>query len=325
MKKIAILLLMFSLLVGCSSQKSSEELEEVSIMLDWYPNAVHSAIYVAEENGYFEEEGIKVKIEMPADTNDPLKLAAAGKVDLAITYQSQLLLSRAEGIPIVSLAAYVRHSLDGIMFKEESGIQSPKDLEGKKVGYPSTSVSEAIVASMVENDGGDINKVELIDVGWDLMQSLATDNVDALVGAYVNHEAVKLEKEGYNIEMLDLPEFGVPDNYELVVATGEETLAKKEELFKKFWSAVTKGQEKVVQDPEASLQVLLDSQNSNFPLNEDVEKESLRILLPLMDGGDAPFGYQEEKSWKAVADWLYETKVIDEPVDPSHAFVNIVE
>jgi putative hydroxymethylpyrimidine transport system substrate-binding protein len=330
-KFLAILILAAAFLAGCSGendnskQGKAKELEDVSIMLDWYPNAVHAPIYAAKEKGYFEDEGLNVKIEMPADTNDPLKLAATGKVDLAISYQNQLLLSRAEGIPVVSVAAYVRHSLDGIMYKKDSGIESPKDLEGKNVGYPSTVVSEAIVTSMVKNDGGDIDKVKLTDVGWDLMPSLATDNVDALIGAYANHELVLLKKEGYDVDMLNLMDYGVPDNYELVMVTGEKTLEKKRETLEKFWRAVTKGQELVKKDPEAGLQILLNHENESFPLDKEVETESLNILLPLMEDEDKPFGYQEEAVWEDVANWLLEANVIKEKVDHKKAFTNITE
>ncbi|MBS4189557.1 ABC transporter substrate-binding protein [Bacillus sp. FJAT-49705] len=334
MKKIwfkrLLIVVMAIMLVGCSSKNEStkegnkKELDDISIMLDWYPNAVHTAIYVAKEKGYFEDEGLNVKIEMPADTNDPLKLAATGKVDLAISYQSQLLLSRAEDIPVVSIAALVRHSLDAIMYKKESEINSPKDLEGKNVGFPSSSISEAVVSSMVKNDGGDMSKVKMTDVGWDLMPSLATDNVDALVGAYINHEQVLLKKEGYNVDFLSLPDYGVPDNYELVIVTGEKTLAKKKESIEKFWRAVTKGQETLKKDPAAGLQILLDHENESFPLDKEVEEESLQVLLPLMEDPNIPFGYQDEAVWQDVADWLYDSKVIQEKVDPKEAFTNIV-
>ncbi|WP_102275486.1 ABC transporter substrate-binding protein [Cytobacillus massiliigabonensis] len=323
-----LLVILAMLLTACSEEnttsKEKEKAEDISIMLDWYPNAVHTAIYVAKEKGYFADEGLNVNIEMPADTNDPLKLAATGKVDLAISYQTQLLVSRAEGIPVVSVAALVRHSLDAIMFKKESGIQSPKDLEGKNIGYPSASVNEAVVSTMVKKDGGDINKVKMTDVGWDLMSSLATDHVDALTGAYINHELVLLKKEGYDMDILKLTDFGVPDNYELVVVTGEKTLKKKKAAIEKFWQAVTKAQEDVKKDPDAALKVLLDHENGSFPLDKDVEIESLRVLLPLMEESNKPFGYQEEKTWNEVARWLYESKVIKEKLDVKDAFINIV-
>lgn len=319
------------LLAACGGNGATEKenagekkTEDISIMLDWYPNAVHSSIYAAQEKGYFEEEGLNVKIEMPADTNDPLKLAATGKVDLAISYQNQTILSRAEGIPVVSVAAYVRHSLDTIMMKKESGITSPKDLEELSVGYPSSILSEAVVETMVKHDGGDYSKVNMTDVGWDLIPSVATGNVDAIVGGYINHEYVLLNKEGYNMEVLKLSDYGVPDNYELVIVTGEETLAKKKGAIEKFWRALTKGQEFVKKNPKEGLQVLVDHENESFPLDPEVEKESLEILLPLMDEEGVPFGYQEVESWQKVADWLFEMGVIKEQVDPNEIVKNIV-
>lgn len=316
------------LLIGCSTSQESntgkkDKLEDISIMLDWYPNAVHSAIYYAKEKGFFEEEGLNVKIEMPADTNDPLKLAATGKVDLAISYQTQLIVSRGEGIPVVSLGAFVRHSLDGIMYKKSGGIAAPKDLEGKTVGYPSTSVSEAILATMVEHDGGDMSKVKVTDVGWDLMPALATDNVDAIIGAYINHELVLLRKEGYEVEMMNPSDYGVPDSYELIIVSGEKTLKKKRAAFEKFWRALSKGHEAVKQNPEAGLQVLLDHENESFPLDKEVETESLNILLPLMDDDGVPFGYQEEAMWQDVINWLFETKILKEKIEPTEAFENV--
>lgn len=325
-----LLVVVAVVLAGCTgtNQKGNEsekkKTEDVSIMLDWYPNAVHSAIYVAQEKGYFKDEGLNVKIEMPADTNDPLKLAAIGKVDLALSYQTQVAMSRAEGIPVVSVAALVRHPLDTVMFKKETGIKTPKDLEGKNVGYPSTIISEALVKTMVKNDGGDFNKVKMTDVGWDLMPSIATDKVDAIIGGYINHEYVLLKKEGYNMEAMKLTDYGVPDNYELVLVAGEKTVAKKKDSIEKFWKAVAKGQEDVKKNPEKGLKVLLDHENDSFPLDKKVETESLATLLPLMEDEGVPFGYQDEEKWKDVVEWLYKTGVIKDKINPNDAFENIV-
>ncbi|KAA0948725.1 ABC transporter substrate-binding protein [Sporosarcina sp. ANT_H38] len=327
--RIMMVAVLLMILTGCSqrgksSSANEKELEDISIMLDWYPNAVHSSIYYAKEKGLFEEEGLNVTIEMPAETNDPLKLAAIGKVDLAISYQMQVALSRSEEIPVVSLAAFVRHSLNGIMYKKESGITSPKDLENKTVGFASSEISQAVVETMVETDGGDPSKVKMMDVGWDLMPALATDNVDALTSAYINHELVILRKEGYDIEVVSPSDYGVPESYELIIVTGEETLKKKKPLFEKFWRALAKGQEAVKENPEAGLQVLLDHENNSFPLDKKIEAQSLEILLPLMDAENLPFGYQEEESWEAVIDWLVEKKIIQEKYDTKDVFENIM-
>ena len=319
-----VIVALLMMLVGCSQTEKSEGLEDLTIMLDWYPNAVHAGIYYAKEKGLFEEEGLNVTIEMPAETNDPLKLAAIGKVDLAISYQMQVALSRSEDIPVVSLATLVSHSLDGIMYKKESGVTSPKDLKNKMVGYSSSEISQAVVETMVEADGGDPSKVKMMDVGWDLMPAIGTDNVDAITSAYRNHELVILKKEGHDIEMIDPSDYGVPESYELIIVTGEETLKVKKPLFEKFWRALDKGHEAVKENPEVGLQVLLDHENESFPLDKEIEAESLEILLPLMDSENLPFGYQEEESWEAVIDWLVDKKVIEEKYDTKDVFENIM-
>ncbi|WP_102691510.1 ABC transporter substrate-binding protein [Rummeliibacillus pycnus] len=332
MKKWISILLLVSLAVfitGCNGKdqttdESGKKLDNLSIMLDWYPNAVHSAIYVAQQKGYFKDEGLNVDIQMPADTNDPLKLAATGKVDLAISYQNQAILSKSEGIPIVSVAALVRHSLDTLMAKKSSGIKTPKDLEGKNVGYSSSEISEATIKEMVEADGGDFSKVKMTDVGFDLIPAIATDRVDAITGGYINHEYVLLNKEGYNMHAIKDSDYGVPDNYELVLVTGQKTFDQKRDAIKRFWKAVTKGQETVKKNPKEGLQILLDHENDSFPLKKDVETKSLEILLPLMEEKGVPFGYQEKASWQKAAKWLYKNGVIKKQVQPDEVMDNIV-
>lgn len=326
---IVILLTFIIVAAGCNGkaqpkEENGKKLDNISIMLDWYPNAVHSAFYVAQEKGYFKEEGLNVKIEMPADTNDPLKLAATGKVDLAISYQNQTILSKSEGIPIISVAALVRHSLDELMMKKSSGIHSPKDLEGKNVGYSSSELSEAIIKTMVEADGGDFSRVKMTDVGWDLIPSVATDRVDAIIGGYINHEFVLLNKEGYDMKSIQNSDYDVPDNYELILVTGQKTFHQKRDTIKRFWKAVAKGQEEVKKNPKESLQILLDHENDSFPLDKDVETKSLEILLPRMEDDGLPFGYQEKESWEKTENWLFKKGVIKNHVNINDVMDNIV-
>ncbi|MBA4537992.1 ABC transporter substrate-binding protein [Bacillus aquiflavi] len=315
---------------GCTQnneegKKDEKTTEKVSIMLDWYPNAVHSAIYTAVEKGYFTKEGIDVDIKMPAETNDPLRLVAAGKVDLAISYQPQVVVSRAEGIPVVSLAAFVRHPLDHLMVPETSHINSPKDLEGKNIGYSSIEIEEAILNVMVNSDGGDYKKVNMIDVGWDLIPAISTEKVDGIIGGYINHERVLLEKEGHPMITINPVDFGVPDYYELVLVASEKGLKENEELFKRFWKAVSKGQKDVTKDPKGGLNILLGQENESFPLDQDVETESLNVLLPLMNDDELPFGYQDEAVWAEVANWLFDTGIVKEKIDVKDAYMNLVD
>ena len=325
MVMVSLLLLLLS---ACGKEETaktsgaSEKLQKVSLMLDWYPNAVHSFLFVAEEKGYFKEQGLDVDIQMPADTNDPLKLVAANQIDMAMSYQPQVLVARSEDIPVQSFGAIVRHPLNQLMVPADGSIQSPKDLAGKTIGYPSIPLDEAIIQTMVEADGGNAEKVKMVDIGWDLIPAIATKKTDALIGGYINHEKLLLEKEGHPMRTLNPADYGVPDYYELVMVASEKGLKEKPEVFKKVMTAITEGQTYVQEHPEDGLSVLLNHEDKTSPLEKDVETKSLEILLPLMDAKEKPFGYQDPEVWKNTAQWLKVNKIIKETSQAEEAFIN---
>ncbi|MCM3569543.1 ABC transporter substrate-binding protein [Neobacillus mesonae] len=330
MKKMLFIVFSLCLVVlgACGKEETNPSsdkdkgLQKVSLMLDWYPNAVHSFLFTADEKGYFKEQGLDVDIEMPADTNDPLRLVAAGKIDMAMSYQPEVLVARGEDIPVQSFSAIVRHPLNQVMVPKEGTIKSPKDLAGKTVGYPSIPLDEAIIDTMVNADGGDTKKVKMVDVGWDLIPAMATKKTDALIGGYINHEKLLLDKEGHPMRTLNPADYGVPDYYELVMVGSEKGLKEKPDVYKKFITAMTKGQKYVEAHPGEGLSILLKHEEKSSPLEKDIETKSLDILLPLMDAKDKPFGYQDPETWKKVGEWLKDNKVIDQKVNAADAFVN---
>ncbi|WP_238649894.1 ABC transporter substrate-binding protein [Paenibacillus piscarius] len=299
--------------------------QKLSIMLDWYPNAVHSFLYAAQAEGYFAEAGLDVEIQMPADTNDALRLVAAGKVDLALSYQPQVLLARDEQIPVRSIAALVRHPLNHLMVAEDSGITRPADLAGKQAGYSSVPLYEAMLNTMVQSDGGDPATLKLADVGFDLIPALSTGRVDGIMGGFINHEQLILEKEGHLVRSFNPVDYGVPDYYELVLVASEQGLEKSRDGYSRFVKAIGKGQQFVAANPDAALKLLLAHQEDTAPLDEDIEQHSLKILLPLMDAGTQPFGYQEKASWEKVGKWLKESGLLAEDGGSKDAFVNLAE
>ncbi len=220
---------------------------------------------------------------MPADTNDPLRLVAANQIDIAISYQPQVIVARSEDIPVQSFGALVRQPLTHLMIHADSPIQIPKHLAGKTIGYSSIPLYEAIIQTMVKKDGGDINKVKMVDIGWNLIPAMATKKTDAIIGGFINHEKLLLEKEGYPIRLINPSDFGVPTYYELVLVGSESRLKEKPEVYKKFLTAITKGQQFVQDHPEAGLDLLMKHEDKTSPLEHEIEKKSLEILLPLMD------------------------------------------
>lgn len=311
---------------GVEGTNSNDELTEIDIMLDWYPNAVHSYLYTAIEHGYFEEEGLEVNIQFPANPTDPINLAAAGQITLGITYQPDVVTARAnQDVPVKSIGAIVRSPLNHTIFLEGSEIESPADLAGKQVGYPGIPVNEALIQTMVQNDGGNPDDVEMIDVGFELGASIVTEQVDAVTGAYINHEVPLLRHEGHETRYFNPVDYGVPSFYELVFVTNDATWETERDVIEAFWRGATKGYEFMAENPDEALEILFSNQDeTNFPLIEEVERESMGILLPLMES-EQGFGSQDEASWQETIDWMKEFELIEEEPSIEDIFVNIVE
>jgi len=332
-RKLALLLaLVLTLglsLAGCSSKENKNEskknLEEVDIVLDWYPNAVHSYIYTAIEKGYFEEEGLKVNVRFPANPTDPIALPAAGKATLGIYYLQDIITARAnEKVPVKSIGAVVQSPLSIVMSLKDKNITSAKDLQGKTVGYSGTPLSEAIVKTIVKENGGDVNSVKLVDVGFDLMASMTTGNVDATIGALINHEVPVMREQGFEVNYFSPTEYGVPNYYELVYVASDDTIKNKPETLKKFLRASKKGFDFMKKNPDEALNILLSHQNKdNFPLTESVEKQSMNTLLPVMESEKAPFLSQTKEVWEKNINWLFDKKLINEKPAVDEVFIDL--
>ena len=332
MKKKLFALFMASMMAvgvaGCggSEPAADDGLEDFSIVLDWYPNAIHSFLYVAQEKGYFAEEGLNLVVNFPANTNDGISLPAAGKADLGMYYlQDAILTAVEEEVPIVSVGAVSQKSLDVVISLKESGIETAADLAGKKIGYAGTALSEAKVEGMLEKAGLSAEDCELIDVGFDLLTAITTGQVDATIGNMVNHEVPQLEEQGIEINYFSPADFGVPEYYELVFLAGKDAVENNPEKLQKFLRAAQKGFDFMQENPEEALQILLDHQNAeNFPLSPTVEQASMDVLLPVMETADVPFMSQDTAIWQQNADWLYEMGLLSEQADVSFMVVDLL-
>lgn len=328
MKKLSLLLTTIAfllILTACGKTSSNEdELHDLTLMLDWYPNAVHSYLYVAQEKGYFAEEGLEVDFQFPANPTDPLTLAASGKVTMGLYYQPDVIMAKAnEDIPIIAVASIVREPLNHLVFRSDDPIVSPKELSDKKVGYPGIPINEALIKTMVEHDGGNYEDVEMINVEFELGPSLISEQVDAVSGMFVNHEVPSLRHEGHEVDFINPIDYGVPSYHEVVAVASETTWEEEQEHIEAFWHAARKGFDFMEENNEEALQILLDYQDeANFPLDKAVEAESMAILLPKMTS-DEGFGSQDETSWSETATWLHEYGLIDTIPEMDELFINI--
>ncbi|MBS7220252.1 MAG: ABC transporter substrate-binding protein [Clostridiales bacterium] len=328
MKKFLALILsgimMFSV-AACSSGQTAEnentagELQDFDIVLDWYPNAVHSFIYVAMEKGYYEDEGLNVNVQFPSNTNDAISLTAAGQADAGLYYQTNTVSTAAnQNIPIKVIGTVVQHPLNIVMSMGERGIKGAKDLKGKIVGYPGTPGNEVFIKAMMEHNGLKYEDVTMQDVGFDLNTALITGNVDAVIGAYINHEYPTLIQEGYDVTYFDITDEGIPDYEELVLVTGEKQIEEESDKLEAFIRASKKGFEDMKKDPQAALDTLLKYQDEgNYPLNPEIEKASMEILLPLMESDEQAFLTVNEQSWTDTIDWLDEQGLLENEISAS--------
>ena len=301
---------------ACAEEK---ELREISVVLDWYPNALHTFIYTAIERGYYEEEGLKVNVQFPSNANDALSLVSAGRAEIGLYYEHDIIQAVAnQGVRVKSIGAVVQSPLNVILSLEEAGIKGPADMAGKTVGYAGTALSEALVYTMMDYVGADTSEVNMIDVGFELMSSMTTGNVDATIGCLVNHEVPQLEEEGFAVDYFLVNEYGIPNYYEGVFLAGNKMIEEESDVLAGFLRASARGFADFKEDHEACLQILLDNQNEeNFPLSPTVEEKSCQTLLPLMEKEDAKFLSQSEENWQENIDWMLKMGLIDEAVEVS--------
>lgn len=301
------------------TQTDNKDLREVNVVLDWYPNAIHTFLYTAIERGYFAEEGLDVKIHFPANDNDALALVAAGKAEIGMYYQQDVIQAVAnQGTGIKSIGAIVQSPLNVILSLKDKNITKPEDLVGKTIGYGGTVLSEALAKCMMENVGADASDVNMINVGFELMSSMTTGNVDATIGCLVNHEVPQLEEEGFDVNYFSVSGYGIPNYYEEVFLTNDDLLENEPEVVAGFLRAAKKGFDDFKADPDGCLAILMNNQNEeNFPLTQSVEEQSCATLIPLMETEDAAFLTQTDECWQENIDWMLENQLIDKAVDVS--------
>ena len=321
MKKILTILIMVTLLLSCNSKKE-DNLKEVSIILDWYPNAVHSFLYTAIEKGYFKDEGIKLNIIYPSSPSDSLTLPAAKKADIGISYLNSVIMARAnENVPIKSFGAILQRSVNTVISLKEKNITSPKDFQNKIAGTSGGVLSEAYLKSMMISENLDPNSLKITDVGFELLTSMITNQVDFTIGNMINHEVPVIKEKGIEINYFLIDNFGIPQAYELVLVANDELLSQNKDTYIKVLKAMQKGFEDVKNNPSESLNLLLSKQAvDQFPLSETVEKESLEILLPIMETPQNRFLTQTKNVWENNVNWLYENGIIQKKL-PAENFI----
>ncbi len=216
--RLAVLL---ALLVAAAPANAADKLK---VALDWFVNPDHATLVLAKELGYFKMEGLDVDLVAPADPNDPPKLVAAGKFDIAVSYQPQLHLQVAEGLPLRRIGTLVATPLNTLVVLESGPIKTLKDLKGKKIGFSVGGFEDAILGIMLESEGLSLKDVELINVNFSLSPSILSGQVAAVIGAFRNFELNQMDIVKKPGRAFYPEEHGVPAYDELILTANSEKL-----------------------------------------------------------------------------------------------------
>lgn len=224
--------------------------DKMTLILDWYVNPDHAPIILAQELGFFADQGLEVEVIAPADPSEPPKLVAAGRAEVAVSYQPQLHLQVHEGLPLVRVGTLVATPLNCLMVRADGPVQTLADLKGRKIGYSVSGVEEAVMAAMLQSAGLGMDDVEMVNVNWSLTPAVLTGQVDAVIGAFRNFELTQMRLAGTEGRCFFPEEAGLPSYDELIFVANSQTLDRA--LVSRFLAAIERGTEYMLNHPDAA-------------------------------------------------------------------------
>ncbi|APC49695.1 ABC transporter substrate-binding protein [Virgibacillus halodenitrificans] len=321
---VVVLLLIF--ITGCNQEsgqsgeaKSKDgELTPIKFALDWTPNTNHTGLYVAKEKGYFKEQGLDVELMLPGEAGAN-QLMAAGKADFGVSFQEELTQARAEDLPIVSIAAVIQHNTAAYASPVGKGITEPADFEGKVYGGYGTDMEKAVLGTIMQQHGADVNKVDFLNIGSSDYFTAVKRDID-FANIFYGWTGIEAETRGEELNAIYLKDFAEElDYYTPVLATNETMIEENPETVKAFMTAAAKGYEFAIDQPEEAADILL----KHAPdLDEDLVKNSQKWLSPRYQDDAKQWGIQEKERWQTFTNWMVENEIINKDIDVEKAFTN---
>ena len=321
---IALAVLVFALVLVACGEKSEEaggERESFSLTLDFYPNPDHAGIYMAEKLGYFDEAGLEVEIGTPSDPAAPLKLVAAGRSDLAISYEPEVALAREQGLDVVAIAALVNRPLTSLIWLNESGIKGVADLKGKTVATAGIPYQDKFLETILARVDLTPEDVKAVNVGFGLLPALVGGSAQAMLGGFSNVEGVDLRMRGKGPVVTPVDQLGVPTYDELVLVANRQSLEADPDKFRLFLAALERGTAAAVEQPGAATTAITEA---NPDLEPKLAAAQVQATLPLLGAGtpDQPYGYMDPREWEAFAAWMRDNGLIESLPKPSELLDN---
>jgi putative hydroxymethylpyrimidine transport system substrate-binding protein len=298
-------------LAACGSKQdtlSAPATKPFTVMLDFFPNADHAALYEGIANGDFRVGGLDVKPKTPSDPSTPLKLLAAGKVDMAISYEPELLLARDQGLKLVSIGALVQRPLTSIIALPGAHVRKVSDLAGKRVGTAGIGYQAAELRTALEAAGVSPSTVREANVGFNLVPAMLSGKVAATLGGFWNYEALQLEQMKKRPVVIPVDRAGVPTYDELVLVVREDEAGTRGQDLRAFLQGLTKGEQRARSDPKGAARLIV---KANPSADAKLQLASIEATLPAtVPSNKKPYGWQDPAAWAAFSHWMFSHQLI---------------
>jgi len=297
------MLMLVALLMAAAAP--AQAAQKVRLLLDWFVNPNHAAIFAAKESGAFARQGLDVEMIAPADSASVPLLLAAGKADLAVSYQPQLYTLVDKGVPVIRVGTLIGQPLNTLTTLKSSNIKTLRDFEGKTLGYAIPGFEDVAIQTMLKSAGLDIDKVKLINLNMDAASALLSHKIDGAMTIYRNYELLELRQQGAETLTFKPEEHGVPAYDELIVLANAGTAATDPRIGK-FLHGLNEGVAYLRAHPEAVWQAFIKA----YPeLNTPLNHQAWQATLPLF-ASDA--GRFDEARYQAFAHYMLDNKLIDQ-------------
>lgn len=309
---LAVLWLLATSLAGLAD-------DVVRIALDWTPNTNHTGIVVAQQLGYFADEGLRVEIVQPGPTMS-IQLAVSGQCEFAVSMQEYVTMARAQDIPVVSIAAVFPHNTSGFAALTELHVLEPADFENLRYGGWGSDLESVMIRTVMDLYGGDFATVKMFNLGMlDFVTATQRDFAD-FFWIYYGWQGIHAQLQGIDFIYIPLTELSdVPDYYTPVIVTSEDLIATHPQLASRFMRALARGYVYAALEPDAAATMLLDYAPE---LDTELVHASQRWLAGQSETTVESWGYQKAETWSRFADWAFENSLIEKAIDSQAAFTN---
>jgi putative hydroxymethylpyrimidine transport system substrate-binding protein len=283
--------------------------EKFTVLLDWFVNPDHAPLFVAKYIGAFEKAGLDVDLIAPTDPDLPPRLLAAGKADVALSYQTELYLLVDQGLPVIRTGTLINKPLNTLTALSGRGIKTMADFKGKKIGYSVAGVEEALISTMLNSVNLTLSDVTLVNVNFALITALMSHEVDGVIGTYRTFEDIQLKQAGLDPIIFVPEDYGVPPSDELIIISNTASVTSP--ALPKFLGAVKEGADYLVKNVEPMWEEFAKDQTA---LNNKLNKASWDALPGYF--AQNPF-YLDVPRYTTYRDFMYKTKLIKQslPLD----------